>query len=437
MDESGFESIERYQTFLEEKLASWTPPRPLALAASFAERWASAYEEFSNRQEWGDPGALRAGVEIVWNHVLGQSSKASERTRLIRAIEQVSPHMDDFDAIEALMACGVVNDALRACADSKKTASGVWNTATEVLENLPEEEWPAEPEQQAEFWKADVMQDELRAQLRLIELVEAVESFEEPTVGELRRQARDVGVIIRPTPPAPGMTNEEIFERYRHQIERDLCEQEPPEQDPAGDSHMTAMSYFGAWLSRYMTRRRMVNGEWGRLRDQVGPAALLAKNRAVDAAESDAPDWDEKAAEMLGMCLEGNELAGTVDVGNLSKPHAYGPSLRRLWLEGRRRGDSDGWSRIGEWARSRSQAWTREDGAAQATADLRRALARPIEWKLADDSERPWMADVDGRRWSARLNDFPDEPMYGLIIDDKPVGNFHDWPDTWIRGEIQ
>jgi hypothetical protein len=233
------------------------------------------------------------------------------------------------------------------------------------------------------------------------------------------------------------MTNEEIFERYRYQIEEYLLEQEPPEQDPTGDSHMTAMSYFGAWLIRYMTRLRMLNGYWGRLRDRIGPTALLANNRVIDAADSDAPDWDEKAVEMLGMCLAGNAQAGTVDVDDLSTPHAYGPSLRRLWLEGRRRGDADGWSRIGEWARSRPDAWTREVGATQGTAELERALARSVAWSLADDPECPWLADVDGQRWRVRLNDFPDEPMYGLAIENKCVGNFHDWPETWIRPAIE
>jgi uncharacterized protein YjaG (DUF416 family) len=171
MDDTDFESIERYHSFLSGKLNSWKPPRPLALAASFSERWMGAYEEFSSQEKWGDPAALREGVEILWNHVLGRTSKAPERKRLIRAIEQVTPHMDIFDAIEALMACGVVNDALRACADPKKTSNHVSDMAMEVLENISEEEWPTEPEKQAEFWVSDVIQDELHAQLRLIDLV--------------------------------------------------------------------------------------------------------------------------------------------------------------------------------------------------------------------------------------------------------------------------
>lgn len=36
---------------------------------------------------------------------------------------------------------------------------------------------------------------------------------------------------------------------------------------------------------------------------------------------------------------------------------------------------------------------------------------------------------MDGQSWRVRLNDFPDELMYGLVIGDELVGNFHDWPE--------
>ena len=43
------------------------------------------------------------------------------------------------------------------------------------------------------------------------------------------------------------------------------------------------------------------------------------------------------------------------------------------------------------------------------------------------------MANVNGQKWSVCLNDFPDEPMYALICDGKGIGDFHDWPDNWVR----
>jgi len=35
--------------------------------------------------------------------------------------------------------------------------------------------------------------------------------------------------------------------------------------------------------------------------------------------------------------------------------------------------------------------------------------------------------------WKIRLNDFPEEPMYTLIVEEKEVLNFTDWPDSWKK----
>ena len=433
MSEVNFTSIEEYQTFLAKTLASWTPPRPLALAAIFAEHWFRDYEDFSSLAEWGDPEALRRGVDLVWKQVLGNRSSNRDRKHLIRAIEEVTPHMDDFDAIRPLMACVVVADAVRVCDDTTNATIAACDMAIDILENLLEEDWPEDQAEQAVWWESDVIQAELRAQLRLIEAVEAVPLFDESMVTELRQAARHLVAAPPPPAPVPRVTNEEIFNRYHEQVARVLVTTAPPEEDPNGDSQLTAMSFFGVWLARYMLRLRMVNGEWGKLFDQAGPAALLAKNRADDAAGGDSPDWGEKAEVMLRMCMQNNHLMGTVDVDDLFKPHAYGPSLRRLWQEGRQRGDTEGWSRIGEWATSRLGASARDEETAATNKELLLALNKPVVWKLSGDPEYPWVADVDKKRWTVGLNDYPDEPMYRLIVNGNPIGHFHEWPDCWGR----
>src|SRR5262249_35846064 len=128
------------------------------------------------------------------------------------------------------------------------------------------------------------------------------------------------------------------------------------------------------------------------------------------------------------------------DVTSLEQPHAYGPSVRWLWAEAKRKGQSDqgGWESIVAWARHRPACWEVEDrrkkkGLAYTVATLGEHLARAVTWSAADDPEHPWTAEVDGQRWRVRVNDFPDEIMYSLVIGDAVVGDFHDWPETWQR----
>jgi hypothetical protein len=42
-------------------------------------------------------------------------------------------------------------------------------------------------------------------------------------------------------------------------------------------------------------------------------------------------------------------------------------------------------------------------------------------------------ARVSGRAWSVRMNNFPDEPAYTLLIDGRKVIDFNDWPSDWVK----
>src|SRR5260221_13048099 len=56
-----------------------------------------------------------------------------------------------------------------------------------------------------------------------------------------------------------------------------------------------------------------------------------------------------------------------------------------------------------------------------------------IEWKRTADPRHPFAAKFDGEKCVIRLNDFPDEHLYALIVDGEEVIAFDDWSATWNR----
>jgi len=62
-------------------------------------------------------------------------------------------------------------------------------------------------------------------------------------------------------------------------------------------------------------------------------------------------------------------------------------------------------------------------------------LNEPIKWSNGINAEFPYQTVCDESRLMIRVNDFPEEHFYTLIVDDEEVGDFDDWPDNWIRAE--
>jgi hypothetical protein len=60
-------------------------------------------------------------------------------------------------------------------------------------------------------------------------------------------------------------------------------------------------------------------------------------------------------------------------------------------------------------------------------------LARELNWRDTNDVNYPWATEVDGETWRVGLNDFPDDLMYTLIVNDQVIGKFHEWPEHWNR----
>lgn len=435
-------SLDDYEIFLTEKMTPWSPQQRVALAAAIAEHWLPAYESFSAEEDWGDPASLRRSLDAVWGHVQGRELAERDIARHIQQIEEITPHMDDFDAEEALIACVAVKEALRTCRDPENTIPYTLASALGVFEGLVPE-WPTDAASQARVWKKSVVRKELQAQLTLIGEIDKFTTFDSATVEALRNRIAGlkVKVAARPKPTKPaGITNQTLFEQYRRMVESDLKGQIKGQAEPDADSYLFAVTYLGYWIGRYSRRLQTNNGSYGRFADEQAQRALVARNCALDSAEKDLPQWTDEVRAAIEMCLRNNSQLKVVDAGSLETPHAYGPSMRRLWIEGRRAGgsDADGWKQIRAWASHRPAVWEVEDrrkkiGQSHSAPELGDKLARELSWRSTGDPIFPWAAEVDGNSWRVRINDFPDELMYSLMVGSESAGDFHDWPETWQR----
>lgn len=58
-----------------------------------------------------------------------------------------------------------------------------------------------------------------------------------------------------------------------------------------------------------------------------------------------------------------------------------------------------------------------------------------VKFGRTESGEFPYKATVENRNWIIRINDFPEEPFYTLIIDEEEIVNFDTWPSDWERPE--
>ena len=60
-------------------------------------------------------------------------------------------------------------------------------------------------------------------------------------------------------------------------------------------------------------------------------------------------------------------------------------------------------------------------------------LAQPLAWDTGADAEHPYETHVAGQRWQIRINDFPAEVLYSLLVEGYEIMRFNDWPSAWRR----
>jgi hypothetical protein len=73
------------------------------------------------------------------------------------------------------------------------------------------------------------------------------------------------------------------------------------------------------------------------------------------------------------------------------------------------------------------------DEAGQDYSKLKNALtAQHVQWQSNADPDYPFVAQVDGKEWKLRLNDYPEEEYaYTLLINGKAAFSFTDMPEAW------
>ena len=60
-------------------------------------------------------------------------------------------------------------------------------------------------------------------------------------------------------------------------------------------------------------------------------------------------------------------------------------------------------------------------------------LDKTIAWKRTTDPLYPFAAEFKGEKCVVRLNDFPEEHFYTLIVNGKEIVSFDDWSAKWNR----
>lgn len=60
-------------------------------------------------------------------------------------------------------------------------------------------------------------------------------------------------------------------------------------------------------------------------------------------------------------------------------------------------------------------------------------LEERLVWRRSSDPHYPYDAEFDGERCVLRLNDFPEDHLYTLLVDQAEVASFDDWPEQWKR----
>lgn len=60
-------------------------------------------------------------------------------------------------------------------------------------------------------------------------------------------------------------------------------------------------------------------------------------------------------------------------------------------------------------------------------------VEKKVAWNQSVDPSHPFEAEFNSDRLVIRVNDFPDENLYTLFVNDEEVLRFDEWPGQWRK----
>lgn len=93
-------------------------------------------------------------------------------------------------------------------------------------------------------------------------------------------------------------------------------------------------------------------------------------------------------------------------------------------------GAADLYDHIKDWTELGGATSRRRRGGEK---QLEEWITKRVSWTRTGDIQYPWCAMVSDRSWRIKINDFPDEPLFTLVIEEKAIGDLEDWPKAWKR----
>ncbi|HVG33032.1 MAG TPA: hypothetical protein VM911_08130 [Pyrinomonadaceae bacterium] len=65
------------------------------------------------------------------------------------------------------------------------------------------------------------------------------------------------------------------------------------------------------------------------------------------------------------------------------------------------------------------------------SAQVKNYFGENVIWRKGTNPEYPYVTDFEGKKCLIRLNNFPKENLYTLIVDGVEIADFDDWPDSF------